>query len=100
MTKPITPAEVGKHQATIIPAVVFEVVNTLIASNFMNGSATVKQDSIVDGILIASDITRNEIFQKGYLNFEEAYREAGWEVEYDKPGYNESYSAYFEFTKK
>lgn len=33
-----------------------------------------------------------------WLNFEGAYRRAGWKVEFDKPGYNESYPATFKFT--
>ena len=28
------------------------------------------------------------------------FEEAGWNVQYDKPGYNENYDAYFKFTEK
>lgn len=49
---------------------------------------------------IAAAIDRETIFRRGYLNVEEAYREQGWSVVYDKPGYNETYDASFEFKVK
>jgi len=42
---------------------------------------------------------RSEIINNGWLNIEEAYRAADWEVEYDKPAYNETYRAHFIFKK-
>ena len=42
-------------------------------------------------------LTKAKIFSEGYLNVEEVYREQGWVVSYDKPGYNESYDANFKF---
>lgn len=42
----------------------------------------------------------DEVFKKGWLNVEYLFRAAGWEVQYDKPGYNETYEAYFTFSKK
>lgn len=99
MTKPIRPDQVGATQAQYIPEAVFDVVNELIASNFTNGYATIKQKDIVSR-LEASGYDRQDIFNKGYLNFEEAYRAEGWDVEYDKPAYNESYDATFDFRVK
>lgn len=40
------------------------------------------------------------IYKKGWLNVEEAYREKGWDVTYDKSGYNETYRALFVFSKR
>jgi len=47
--------------------------------------------------MVKKGLNRAEIFDKGWLNVEEVYRAAGWAVEYDKPGFNESYSATFTF---
>ena len=33
------------------------------------------------------------------MDIESIYRADGWGVYYDKPGYNETYTATFEFTK-
>jgi hypothetical protein len=114
MTKPISPSEIGAYKAKSFPAYVFEAFNELIASNFSSGSATVYQKDAIQRILAkanADDIdddsdimpatlSRSEVFSRGYLNVEEAYRELGWKVEYDKPGYNESYDAHFIFKAK
>ena len=45
-------------------------------------------------------LKENDIFDKGSLNVETIYRKDGWNVEYDKPGYNESYDASFKFSRK
>ncbi|MFZ5424563.1 MAG: hypothetical protein ACOZAO_02065 [Patescibacteria group bacterium] len=98
-TKPITPSGVGKAKSASLPDVVIEVFNELIAQNFYGGSASVKQKDAV-AMLVAKGLDRNEIFKKGWLDVEEVYRKAGWKVYYDKPGYNESYDAYFRFSKR
>ena len=36
----------------------------------------------------------------GWLDVEGIYRKAGWDVEYDSPGYCEDYPATFKFRKK
>jgi hypothetical protein len=42
---------------------------------------------------------RADIFKTGYCDLEPLYRAAGWRVVHDKPAYNETYDAYFKFTK-
>ena len=99
MTRPISPAEVATAKNRYLPEVVFDVVNKLIAENFTNGRARILQPTIV-AALVARGLSRHEVFDKGYLNFEEAYEAEGWKVEYDKPGYDETYDANFTFTVK
>lgn len=96
MSKPITPDEVGAAKVVHIPAAVFDAFNAEIAKEFTSGAATVKQAAVVER-LVAGGMKRSEIFHAGWLNVEEAYRAAGWQVEYDKPGYNETGEAYFKF---
>ncbi len=94
--RPIRPEEVTKVQVEQFPPEVFQVFNALIAENISNGDALVFQEDAVKR-MVACGLRRALIFQKGWLNVEDAYREAGWKVEYDKPGYNESYPASFRF---
>jgi lipopolysaccharide biosynthesis protein len=84
---------------TSLPDVVLEVFNELIAQNFSNGSAIVKQSDVVE-LLVKRGLKENEIFEKQWLDVEEIYRSAGWIVKYDKPGWDENYGAFFEFRTK
>lgn len=96
MPGPIKPQDVAKSKATVFPEVVFDAFNELITQEFANGYATIKQDDVVR-LMVTKGLKREDIYQKGWLNVEAAYQAAGWDVEYDKPGYNESYPATFTF---
>ena len=101
--KPITPQQALDNIEKEFPAFVFEAVNNCINRNYFGKSSfIIKQDVIVDEILklAPEGTTKQEIYDKHWLDFEEAYRKAGWVVNYDKPGYAESYDAYFEFKVK
>ncbi len=97
--KAINPSEVVAARKASLPDVVIEVFNKLIAKNFNGHSASVYQSEVMK-CLAAERLKSSEIFKKGWLDVEDIYREQGWEVKYDKPGYNESYEAYFKFSKK
>ncbi len=100
MIEPISPSDVKKF----IPDFIIETVNKLIVEKWDGDKAIILQDDIMD--IVSSDDpdidkpSRVEVFAKGWLDFEPIYREKGWDVEYDKPGYNEFYKAYFIFKKK
>lgn len=97
-TQPITPEQI--KPSVSIPNKVIEVFNLLISANHRNGSSRVLQKEVVNQ-LVAIGFDRNKIFQEKLLDVEGIYEEAGWEVEYDKPGYNEThYEPYFVFRKK
>lgn len=98
--QPITPNEVVETRLADIPDVVFEVVNEMLTREFRNGRAFIKQDDIVDAILLRYVVSRHEIFERGWLDIESHYRAAGWDVEYDKPAYYENYAACFKFFRK
>lgn len=100
MVKPVAPDEIAELKKKSFPYFVIETFNELIARSYSGGSATVYQDDAVALIVERGQATRSEIFDKGWLNIEEIYRAEGWSVNYDKPGYNESYRAVFEFRKK
>lgn len=92
----ISPSEISEKKTELIPEDVLDVFNELIALQYANGSATVYQEDVVSRLnsLGYSDQT---IYQRGYLNVEEIYRDKGWKVTYDRPSYNETYKAHFIF---
>ena len=94
--RPISPHEALELKQANIPDVVINTVNRLIAENIRYGYATLYQKDIVKE-LVASGLNRREIFDKHWLDFEDMYREAGWEVTYDSPGFNETYDETFKF---
>lgn len=97
MVQAIKPSDIPQAKARAIPDAVIEVVNDILARKFTNGRATIKQCEIINELVANHGMTRNHIFENGYLNFEEIYRAQGWKVRYDKPAYCENYDAYFEF---
>lgn len=100
MSKPITPGEITKAKQSALPDEVLDAFNEMIAKNWNGSSATVMQNEVAKLIASKLQIKRQEVFDNHYLDVESVYRKAGWKVEYDQPGYNESYEAYFEFSKK
>jgi hypothetical protein len=94
--KPITPDEVVERKKETIPDIVFEVFNYLIAENFNGHSATILQKE-VDALLKKKKVNVDEAYKRHWLDVEDIYRGAGWDVAYDKPAYNETYEASFEF---
>lgn len=103
--KPITPDEVAVVKQATLPDFVVRAFNECIATGW-NADAKESvflQDDVVRLILEygAEHIhDRQEIFDKRWLDVEPIYQSQGWNVEYDKPAYNETYSATFTFSPK
>lgn len=102
--RPISPDQLTDAKSAAFPPEVFDAFNELICENMDGAEATIKQDDVVRRIIgklgaDAPQYTRQQIFDRGWLNVEDAYRKAGWSVEYDKPGFNETYPATFTFKK-
>lgn len=95
----IRPDEIAKKKAAIFPVEVIEAFNVLIAKNFTNGRANVTQEDAIKAICSSLGISRVEVFKNHYLDIEEVFREAGWSVKYDKPGWDENYGAFFIFER-
>jgi len=96
---PIKPADVVEKKSVVIPDVVMDTFNDLIARNFADGEARFEQEEVVKA-LVAKGHTREEIFANHWLDVEDIYRKAGWNVEYDKPGAPETYRASFTFRQR
>ena len=96
--KPISPDEVVSEKLKVLPDVVIEVVNGLIAQKWNGHSAKIKQEEIILA-LTERGLSRKDISKKNLLELEDVYRQQGWKVAYDRPGYCESYDPFFEFKK-
>jgi hypothetical protein len=98
-TKPVTPKEVVSLKKVLIPDEVIESFNELIAENYLGGYASFKQKDVV-ARMVKKGLKSADIYKNVWLDVEDIFEKAGWKVEYDKPGYNESYDAYFSFKTK
>lgn len=98
--KPISPYEINTVVGNHIPDFVINVVNNLIGKHWNGRSATIKQKEIKEEILkvLPEEYKEEDIYGKKWMDFEQLYVKEGWKVVYDKPAYNESYDATFEFT--
>lgn len=106
IVKPITPSEAEHKKLNSIPPHVIECVNTLLVKNYSkSGSTTILQREILDLIRETMkekqlpEPTNDEIIKYGWLDFEQIYYQAGWDVHYDKPSYNEQREAHFAFSR-
>jgi len=100
--RPIDPNKVQEAKSALLPDAVVGSFNELIAEKWSAGtqSASFTQDEVIDRILVKmKGVTRHQLFERNLLDVEPKYRAEGWVVEYDKPGYNESYKATFTFIK-
>lgn len=96
---PISPEEARQQQAKKIPPVVFDAFNALLVARASSDIITIKQNELIAKVLVKDpSIARVDLFTKHWLDIEEAYRKAGWNVVYDKPAYSESYEANWQFT--
>lgn len=97
--KPIRPEDVANEKLKVFPDEVFLSVNEMIAQNYRSGYATILQKDLVH-LMVKKGLKSADIYKNGWLDFEDVYRQEGWKVEYDKPGYNESYEPSFKFSRK
>ena len=99
--RPLTPSEVESKFLEQIPDQVIEAVNELLLMKSGGSSSyiSIPQEELVLLIVEKMGIDKNLIYERRWLNFEPLFEMAGWSVEHDSPGYNESYKASFKFRK-
>lgn len=93
--------KIRKENRNGIPDLVFEVVNDLLLTKpWKNNRIIITQDEILNKLTGDEDcgkLSRQTILDNGWLDFEDIYRENGWKVTYDKPGFHDTYRPYFIF---
>ena len=83
-TKPISPDQLlDRETKSIPPDEVFEIFNELIVANWNGTCAIVTQKAVVHTIVEKLNISATKVMSRGYLDIENAYRELGWDVEYN-----------------
>lgn len=97
MTKPLTPNEARGLKPNIIPPEVYEAFNELIVLNLDGRGVSVFKLDEVFRRLREKGVDTKEAVKMRWLDVEPFYREAGWKVTYDNPGWNETYPATFRF---
>lgn len=101
MVQAISPADIAIQKVANFPDFVMEEWNKMIAMKFTANRARIGQNEMIEALLPHTQHgNRQEVFDNHWLDVEEVYRANGWDVEYDKPAYNESYEATFTFTPK
>lgn len=100
MTKPIRPRELSGSNT--FPPMVIEIFNDLIRKNWRNGRAIVTQTEAVANVASRMGISRGKVFDERYLDIEDAFRDAGWVVEYEQPcpRSDDHFEPYFTFEAK
>jgi hypothetical protein len=100
--KPITPQEAKLSKEINVPNFVIKAFNKCIIANINeSGKSVVIQKDVINQIIKSSPskVTKIQVIVNGWLDVEPIYRKVGWEVSYDKPGYNEDYEPFFEFSR-
>jgi hypothetical protein len=104
---PLKPTDIIKEKERSFNPKVIEAVNLLLVEKYNGYSCTILQKDIIAKYIEICGITEEKrdeevekLFDKNQLDFEKIYQKYGWIVSYDKPGYNESYEASFEFKPK
>lgn len=103
LSTPATPEAIHKMASESIPEFVFEEMNKLLVKKYRRTTmdAIIRLKDFKDALTarMASDQSALE-FDDRWLDLEENYRDQGWDVAFDSPGYNESYSSYYKFEAK
>lgn len=99
--KPLSPSQVSRKAQVSIPDYVIDAINILLIKEYRNGSIiTLQQKDILKEIQkVYPKVNINEVFERGWMDFEPSFRKAGWKVSYDKPGFNESGEPIYNFSK-
>lgn len=97
MAGPITPEEVVGRKAALIPEAVYEAFNELIAEHWIGSDSAFTVAAAKTRIRAKSGL---DTVLPHWLDVEPIYRDAGWSVTLDRPGYDENYDARYIFRKK
>lgn len=98
--QPITPEQALAEAGKDFPPKVIDQWNKAITRNMVGNTSIVMQKEIAQSIANELRCTVNCVYSARWLDVEQMYRNAGWKVEYDRPGWNENYEANFIFRAK
>jgi hypothetical protein len=107
-SKPFSPEDAKAAKVHILPKPLLQAINELLAEKYRDkGPIHIKLKDLkarcrrilgVDEMFSGADPV--DAWPNSVWDFEPVYRQHGWKVSYDSPGYNESYDGYYIFEKK
>lgn len=112
MTEPISPGEAKKLKAHLIPTFMYQAVNELLVARYDDHAACViKETELLEraynrwkqqetNVPETFETFKRMVYDRHWLDFEDAYKQQGWNVIYDRPGYDETYGAFYKFSRK
>lgn len=83
-----------------LPDAVVESVNELLIKYGASSHIVIKQKEIEELVVTRLGVSAQVIYAEKWMDFEPVFRDAGWDVYYDKPAYCETYEPTFTFTKR
>lgn len=98
--RPISPNQLHTIKKKTTREIVYETVNEMLVENAGDRSRIILKLEDILMKLVARGLDKYELIDKGFMDFEPAYRKAGWKVDYDEPGWNETYPATYTFSKR
>jgi hypothetical protein len=98
--KPIDPRRAVEEKLKSLPEEVIASFNELIAEKLTDDEAVVRQDEVIKRMR-EKGLKERDIYDKGWLDVEGIYEQAGWKVRYDRPVYygGENFEPYYTFNK-
>ena len=100
---PVTPAAAREayESGGDVPDFVVQTVNELIGKFYLPGGFSINQNDVVTALMAKrGNVSRQQVFEQKWLNFENAFRQLGWKVEHSKGTWGEEGSAYFHFEEE
>ncbi len=99
--EPIRPDEVQDEFNSTIPDYVVEAFNKHIVLNWNGHQSKVRRDAVMADIIESPNgcTSKQSLFDNHYMDVEDLFRKAGWEVKYDQPSRGENFDPYYIFSK-
>lgn len=110
--EPFSPQQLAQFRKETFDPIMIQAVNECLIDNYGSGqNIMLRQGDIIERYIKLyklahaashkdNETIREDAFEKGLLDFEKFYVQRGWRVEYDKPGFNESYEPTYTFSPK
>lgn len=102
MSQPIKP--ISKEEAQqkvkerVFPDYIMQAFNECIVEAKIKKSNNILKEDVIKKILeLSPEMKRQTLFDEHLLDVEDAYRQAGWKVEYRAPDRGEDFEPYFIF---
>ena len=95
--EPISPKDVVSYKEKVTPSIIIKTFNEVIAKAWNGSQAIIYPQEILT--LIQPFLSNEELEDLNLGGVITIYKEKGWDIEVDRPGYNENYRTKYTFSK-